>query len=226
MADSDHSMSLSAVTRRMAFGSGLVAAMGWVFRDAALAYGAVPQNTATDPAVLLWRDVKAVHLRAELLYRRMQELEVELAERVDFLGTVVSIPGGGDVFVCSKEGLDRLVGDRTDLADLRARAEAELDAGQAHFDAVASEIGYFAGLKDEQAAFARLDALLEALSTTEAASLAGVAGKLDAVMREGQARNEGLAFPWPQVRSARDDLLRIGREMPSGACFREFGPPC
>ncbi|PWK61248.1 hypothetical protein [Aminobacter sp. AP02] len=226
MADSDHNMTLPCVTRRVAFVSTILALAGWPFQARALAYGAVPKDTATDPAVLLWQNFKAVQLKGELLYRRMQELEIELAERVDFLGTVVSIPGGGDVLVCSKEGLDRIVGDRADMADLRAKAESELNAGQAQFDAAASEIGYFTALKAEQEAFAQVSFLLDALSTTPAVSVAGVAGKLDAVMCEGEARDDCLAFPWPQIRAARDDLLRIGPKMPNGESFREFGRHC
>jgi hypothetical protein len=58
---------------------------------------------------------------------------------------------------------------------------------QASFEAAATEIGYFAGLQAERAAFARVEALLSALATTPAVSLAGVAGKLDAVLREDEA---------------------------------------
>ncbi|MER9134645.1 hypothetical protein NKI08_34255, partial [Mesorhizobium sp. M0768] len=55
--------------------------------------------------------------------------------------------------------------------------------------------------------------LLEAFSTTPATTLAGVAGKLDAVLREGEAWKECSEFSWPQVRSALSDLVRIAQQM-------------
>jgi len=218
MADSDHSTSLSCVTRRMALGGVVVAAGGWAFGGAAPARGA---NTSapSDPALALWRAFSPAHGRAQLLCRRQQELETELAERVDFVGTLVKLPGAEETFVCSLEALDHLIGTRTDMAAIRARAAAELAARQASFDAAAAEIGYFAGLRAERAAFARVEALLVALATTPAVSLAGVAGKLDAVLREGSTWDDGAIFPWPQIRAARADLVRIVRRMAPAAAF-------
>jgi len=64
--------------------------------------------------------------------------------------------------------------------------------------------------------------LLEALATTPATSLAGVAGKLDAV-REGETCEECGEFPWPQIRSAFGDLMRIGRQMTPERFFPASG---
>lgn len=47
-------------------------------------------------------------------------------------------------------------------------------------------------------------------------SSAGVAAKLDAVLREGNIWEDGSEFPWPQIRSALDDLARIGRHGGNG----------
>lgn len=47
-------------------------------------------------------------------------------------------------------------------------------------------------------------------------TLAGVAGKLDAVLREGEAWEECSEFPWPQIRSALNDLVRIAQQMSAG----------
>lgn len=101
------------------------------------------------------------------------------------------------------------------MAHIRKKAEAELASKQAQFEAVGEEIGYFSGLRAEQEGFRRTQALLEALSKTPAITLAGVVAKLDAVMREGEAWEEEdpSAFPWPQIRSVLDDVVRIGRRM-------------
>ncbi|MDH6234988.1 hypothetical protein M2281_005610 [Mesorhizobium soli] len=219
MADSDHSMSLACVTRRMAIAGWIAAAAGWQLGGVASARDGIAPGTLPDPALELWRNWAAAHQRAQRLCRRQQELETELAERIDFVGTVVRPPGGEETVICSLEALDRLVGARTDMATTRARAAAELAARQAYFDAAAAEIGYFTGLRAERAAFARVEALLSALATTSAVSLAGVAGKLDAILHEGEVWEDCSAFPWPQIRAARDDLVRIGRQTAPGAFF-------
>ncbi|SFU15538.1 hypothetical protein [Mesorhizobium sp. YR577] len=217
MADSDHSMSFACVTRRMALGGGVVAATGWALggnaRARSLAITEGSPISAPDPALALWREWQAAHELAERLHLRQQELEVELAERVDCLCTVINVPDGGDMIICSKAALDRTIGDRTDMAAIRARAEADLAERQARWDAADREIGYSVGLKAEREAEQREESLLKALSVMPATSLAGVAGKLDAVMRRDEAWEDYSKHPWPQILSAREDLVRIGREM-------------
>ncbi|ODT05651.1 MAG: hypothetical protein ABS58_14950 [Mesorhizobium sp. SCN 65-20] len=219
MADSDHSMSLACVTRRVALVGWVVGASGWAFGRVASACGASSMGATSDPALSLWRDWAVAHRRAHRLCRRQQELEKSLAERVEVLWTVVKVPGGADVIVCSKEALDRLVGERTDMTAIRARAEAELAERQACFEAAANEIGYFEGAKAEREAFALVEALLDGLAKTPAVTLAGVVGKLDAVMRNGEDWEDHSTFPWPQIRSARQDLMRLSVQEPPGQSF-------
>lgn len=217
MTDSDHSMSFRRVTRRLALGGLFVVSGGWTFGGNALARMTAATDVvpppAPDPAVAVWRDWHAAYEQAMWRCDRLQELEAALAERVDALWTVVSIPGGEETIVCSKMALDRIIGERTDMAAIRARAEAELDARQAHFEVVATEIGYFEGLKAEQDGFATVEALMDALAQTPAVSLAGVAGKLDAVIRNGADWEDRSGFPWPQIRSAHADLTRMARQL-------------
>ena len=233
MADSDHSMRFVRVTRRKALGGAVVAATGWALGGDAKARSLAGLEAAarvacdsfeSDPAIALWRKWAVAHELAERLDRRQQELEAELAERVDGLGTTVCIPGREPVYVCSTHSLDRIIGSRTDMAHIRKKAEAELASKQAQFDAVGEEIGYFSGLKAGQEGFQRTQALLEALSKTPAITLTGVVAKLDAVMREGEAWEEEdpSAFPWPQIRSVHDDVVRIGRRMNPGLLSREL----
>lgn len=213
MADSDHSMSFGCVTRRMALGGWAVGVTGWTFGLEASARSVENTGATSDPAVAVWRDWNAAYAQAMWRCDRLQELEAAVAERVDGLWTVVSSPDGEETIVCSMAAVDRIIGERTDMAEIRARAEAELDARQAHFEVVATEIGYFEGLRAEQAGFARVAALLEALSGTPANSLAGVVGKLDAVLRNGADWEDRSAFPWPQIRSAHADLTRMARQL-------------
>ncbi len=70
---------------------------------------------------------------------------------------------------------------------------------------------YAAALIAEKTAGEQATELLKRLSQTPAASLAGVAAKLDAVLGEGQPSEDDEEFPWPQIRSALADIIRIGR---------------
>ncbi|WP_292133395.1 hypothetical protein [Mesorhizobium sp.] len=94
----------------------------------------------------------------------------------------------------------------------RAKAESDFAAHQARWDAADRELGYSVTLRAEREAGDRAEDLLELLSETPAASLAGVAAKLDAVLREGEVSEDSDEFPWPQIRSAFEDMSRIGQQ--------------
>lgn len=220
MADSDHSMNCACVTRRVALLGGVViagGALGSVPQAIALSLADGPSasigpDASPDPVILLWREWAAAHARVQQLSQRLQDLEVELEERFDSFGTIVPVPGGKSAQVYSVTDLHHSFGDRTDMVDIRANAERELVAKQADFDGISEEIGYFPTMKAEQAAFSEAKAVLNRMAATEATSLAGVAGKLDAVSRWGEAWEEHpKEFPWPQIRSAHADLVRFGR---------------
>jgi len=54
---------------------------------------------------------------------------------------------------------------------------------------------------------------VEALMVTPATTLAGIAGKLDAVLCEGESSEECTEFPWPELRAMLTDLVRIGQAL-------------
>ena len=66
-------------------------------------------------------------------------------------------------------------------------------------------------MQAERVAAACEQELVDALTATPATTLGGVAGKLDVVMREGEYFGDCTDFPWPLVRSALDDIVRIAR---------------
>ncbi|GHD21346.1 hypothetical protein ACFOEZ_19935 [Tianweitania populi] len=211
MAGITNTTRFACVTRRVAlWGIAAAAAAPQSASANALNHISLYAAAPTDPVASLWREWEAVHERVQHLSRRMQELEIELAERTDCLGMRVTLPGEGPVLLYSHEALDRLVGDRTDVDEIRRQAAAELDERQARFEAVADDVEYFSTMKAEQGAFKQAEALLDAMAITQAASLAGVANKLEAVSRWGAAWDEHpKEFPWPQIRSAHQDLVRL-----------------
>jgi hypothetical protein len=229
MADSDHSMNYACVTRRVALVGGAAiagGALGTAVQVTAhasplgMTSPADPSSNRLDPVIALWWEWAAAHARVQQLSQRLQDLEVELAERFDSFGTIVPVPDGKPAYVYSLPDLYRLVGDRTDMADIQTQAERELAAKQADFDGISEEIGYFPTMKAEQEAFTEAKSVLDQLAVIEATSLSGVAGKLDAVRRWGEAWDEHpAAFPWPQIRSAHADLVRLGRQMTPRAIY-------
>jgi hypothetical protein len=182
---------------------------------------ALPGNVAgtsmpADPALALWREWEVARRLIQRLCRRQQRMETRLVESIGFPCVSVRLPEGEDVTVHSIETLNEMLGKGPDMAALREKAEADFAAHQARWDAAAEECGYTAALRAEREAGDRAQDLLKALSITPATTLAGVAGKLDAVLRGGEAWEECSEFPWPQIRSALSDLARVGHGLRPG----------
>jgi hypothetical protein len=212
MADSDNSMTLPFVTRRRVIAGGMITSIALVLEESALAGNAAATSALPDPALMLWREWETAHKLTERLCRRQQRMEMRLVESVGFPCVTVRLPERGDVTIHSIEALNEVLGKGPDMAALRRKAEADFASHQARWNAAAEEAGYTAALRAEREAGDRAEDLLEAFSTTSATTLAGVAGKLDAVLREGEAWEECSEFPWPQIRSALSDLERIGKQ--------------
>lgn len=81
---------------------------------------------------------------------------------------------------------------------------------RARWEAADARLGYSAAKREEERAAAQEQARAEALWAAPATSLAGVAAKLDALLRQGEWCEDCPEFPWPQLRSAFEDLLRLG----------------
>lgn len=223
MADSDNSMTLPFVTRRRVLVGGMITSTTLVLEKSAVAGNPVATSTP-DPALVLWREWQNAHM-TERLCRRQQRLETRLVESVGFPCVTIRLPAGEDVMLHSIEALNEVFGKGPDMAALRETAEADFAAHLARWDAAAEETGYSAILRAERKAGDRAEDLLEAFSTTPATTLAGVAGKLDAVLREGEAWEECSEFPWPQIRSALSDLIRIAQQMMPEQFFHDEKRP-
>ncbi|MES0068020.1 hypothetical protein NKJ73_19630 [Mesorhizobium sp. M0074] len=209
MADSDNTTTLPYVTRRRVLAGTVVATTAWTLEGNASASGAGSTNVRSDPALVLWREWETVHKQTERLCRRQQRLETMLVESIGFPCVTVRLAEGEQVTVHSIEMLDEVLGKAPDKATLRNKAEADFAAHQARWDAAAEKTGYTAAFRAEREAGEKMQDLLQAFSATPATTVAGVAGKLDAVVREGEAWEECSEFPWPQIRSALSDLVRI-----------------
>jgi hypothetical protein len=213
MADSDNTRVFPSVTRRMLLSGTAMATVVLPLADAAaLAGGGLADNPASDPALALWREWQAAYLDTAALCRKQQRLETRLVEAIGFPCAEVYLPDEDATVAVSWHGdIEDLFGDDPAVAVLRTQAELDLAAHQARWDAEDKRIGYSAAKRAELAAADHEQALVEILMATPATTLAGVAGKLDAVLREGESAEACEEFPWPQIRSALGDLMGIAQ---------------
>ena len=210
MADSDNTTTLPLVTGRTVAARTTNAMVG--SRPTEFARKTLEKDQSDDPAVTVWREWQDAFKLTERLCREQQRLERKLAETVGFPCATILQSNGESVTLHSlKEVRDLLGVDPIDAA-VRAEVEADFAAHQARWDAADRAIGYSAAMLAEHEAANQAEALLEELSGTPAATLAGVAAKLDAVLKEGQPSEDEAEFPWPQIRSAFEDIAGIRRQ--------------
>ncbi|WP_189343911.1 MULTISPECIES: hypothetical protein [unclassified Mesorhizobium] len=212
MADSDNTTPLRLVTRRMILRSATaIPIAGW--QPKAVAHNDLEKDQSIDPAVVVWRKWQAAQEQTERLCRQQQYLERKLAETVGFPCATIRLRGGEGVRMHSLRAIREVLDLGPEDLTVHAKAEADFAAHQARWDAVDREIGYSAALHAEGEAADRSEDLLEMLSETPALSLGGVVAKLDAVLREGEVSEDSNEFPWPQIRSTLDDVIRIGQQL-------------
>ncbi|TGQ71006.1 hypothetical protein EN829_001055 [Mesorhizobium sp. M00.F.Ca.ET.186.01.1.1] len=210
MADSDTSTTLPLVTRRSVLARTAIAMAG--SQSKALADNVFARPQSDDPALAAWRKWQAAYKETERLNREQQRLERKLAVAVGFPNVMIELSDGKAVTLHSLDALrDMLRVGSIDLA-VGAKAEADLLAHQARWDASDRAIGYSATIRAESEAADRAGTLLHALSETPAISLAGIAAKLDAILKEGQSSKDDAELPWPQIRSALKDIGRISEQ--------------
>lgn len=214
MADSDDTTTLSLVTRRKMLASTAVALGAW--GSNAFAGNKIAGETSSDPVLTLWHQWQDAHRLTESLCRQQQGLERQLAETVGFPFAIIQLSDGERVAAYSLEAIHDVLHLAPEETEACAKAEAEFAAHKLQWDRADQEIGYSATVQAEREAGDRAEDLLDAMAATSATCLVGVAAKLDAVLREGNIWEDGSEFPWPQIRSALDDLARIGRHGANG----------
>lgn len=196
--------------------TGTVAATAaWPFRSNAAAAetaGSDIEISSIDPALALWLEWKAACLETEKLARKEQTLEYRLARDIGYPCASIEIPNDMErLTVFSLEQIDDLLGSDPATANIRVEAEAELAAHQTLWDTADAEAGWSAVKRQKANAVESEETLIDALIGTPAMTMAGIAAKLDAVLNEGESWEDSSDFPWPQIRSALDDMIRIER---------------
>lgn len=217
MADSENSTSLSGVTRRKLLTGATMATLSLPFHDNSPAAAETVNARSSDEVLLLWHGWKAAYLNTAALCRTQQRLASRLINRVGFPCAEVHLPDEDvTITVHDLEQIEELFGDDPSWAGARAKAEADLAAYRARWNDADKDLGYSAAKQAEEDAANHEQDLFDTLTHTPATSLAGIAGKLDAVLREGESWEDCSDFPWPQIRSALVDLVRISQTTQPG----------
>ncbi|WP_306030185.1 hypothetical protein [Stappia sp. MMSF_3263] len=212
MDDSDNTTTLPSVTRRRLLTGTIATTAAWPLQDGAAIACVLASNPSFDPTLSLWREWNAAYLHTAALCRKQQRLETKLVGRVGFPQAQVHLPDE-DVTVSWLGDIEELLGDDPALADIRSQAEADLAAHQARWAAADAQIGYSSAKREEQEASDHEQDVFDSLTHTPATSLSGVAGKLDAILHEGESEEDCSEFPWPQVCSVLVDVVRIGQTL-------------
>lgn len=212
MADSDNTRTLPSVTRERLLA--IAARSRLAAETDPTAAHASDASLSVDPALSLWSAWDATYQRACRLGRRQQRLERDVIAIAGGFPNVTFRVSGQDepVTVESEEAIDRWLGDGPETVMMRAEAKATLAARQRAWDEADERIGYSGACEAEQDAQDEYEQLAETLWESSASSAAGVAAKLHAMMVVGEYREGCEEFPWPQIRVALADLLRIEGE--------------
>jgi hypothetical protein len=214
MDDSNDTTTPPSVTRRKLLAGTVMATAALPLRAGALPVGELARNFAVDPALSLWHAWKAAYRKTVAACRKQQRLECRLVNSIGFPCAKVYLPDEDvTVTVYGPEQIEELLSNDPTRAAMRTKAEADLAAHQARWDAADREVGFSAARQAEQEAAEHAQELFDTLTRTPAVSLASIAGKLDAILREGENAEDGSDFPWLHLRAVLADLARIGQEM-------------
>ncbi|RMC30122.1 hypothetical protein C9E81_22050 [Paracoccus alkanivorans] len=176
--------------------------------------GAEADQSDSDPALALWREWQAAHHQTDALCRQQQRLEAMLMRMIDFPSVEIDLDDDGTTVSLSREeDIEDLLGNDPILGDLCAKAKSELMARQTRWAEADALIGFSAARQEELAAADHAQQLVDALTTTPATTLAGVAAKFDMILREGQSSEDCDEFPWRELRLTLSDLVQIGQSL-------------
>lgn len=214
MADSDHTRIHTAVTRRKALKTTAAGVMSVPFQATGAIASTGTDKASADPALTLWREWQAAHAHTTALCRKQQRLEALLMRTAGLPCVEVELDDDGTIVTLSREeDIEELFGDDPVLAGECAKARAEFMACQARWAEADAVIGYSAAREEELEAADRAQDLADRLTIAPATTLAGVVGKLDMILREGQSSEDCDEFPWREIRMALLDLRQIEREI-------------
>ncbi|MBZ9992794.1 hypothetical protein [Mesorhizobium sp. BH1-1-4] len=121
-------------------------------------------------------------------------------------------PSADPALVLSVAWIDAHVGMQASCIRQQQAEERFLERGVRCGEGAETYRDYLDARTVEQDDAKRADALLAELAATPAQSLAGVVAKLAVILREASDNTDLFEFPVPHIRSALEDLRRLGHE--------------
>jgi hypothetical protein len=209
MADSDHTTTFPALSRRDLLGGATVLPIG--------AADARCRGVSSDPVLDLFQEWRVLDAELDAWQGDWQKKEGVLLRTVGMPRVLVPVPGEAEpVSACEPAEIDELLEDVPGTEELRERLHRDFAAHRRRWEIAAAAIGLGPVEERVNLAWDRWDALTETVWQVPASSLAGVAAKLAMVLSVGQSRCDDVEFPWPPLRSVLADLQRLGR-LPNSA---------
>jgi hypothetical protein len=206
MVDSDHSMSLSVVTRRQLLSGATSLALPAAMRPASVTSEG-NDHAGQGDVVEAWRAWRRAHARTLRLCQRQQHLEARLLATIGYPRVTLPERGGqGPHAAFSIADIESFFDD--DSVACR-QARAEFLSHQARWDRGVAESCYLNVLQQEAASEQLEKEIAERLFATPASTLSGLLAKLDVMLREAPQGREDDEFPWPQLRAVAKDVIRL-----------------
>jgi len=202
MADTDHTTTLPALSRRALLGGATVLPIGTA--------DARPRGASSDPVLGLFQEWRTLDAELDAWQDDWQKKEGVLLRTVGIPRVLVPVPGKAEpVSACEPAEIDELLEDVPGTEELRQRLHREFEAHRRRWEIAAAAIGLGPVEERVNLAWDRWDSLTETIWQTPAGSLAGIAAKLAMVLSAGQSRSDDDEFPWPPLRSVLADLQRL-----------------
>jgi len=203
MVDAENNTSLAAVTRRTVLTGTITTA---VFP----ARIPTPDTPVTrDPILSLWQDWVGAHAEAIAWSKKAGSLEHAMVREVGFPRVLIPSRCPSPVWATSHGDIDAQQEGIAVTEDQRRRLHADLAAQQDRWDAASESTGFNAADQNEMRAWRISEELADALFALRAQDILGVIIKLTLILRTGEAEATSDEHPWPQIRSAYDDLRSL-----------------
>lgn len=214
MADSDKSTTLPSVTRRRLMAGAVAAHTARPF-EVSSRQSQSSKASHEDSTLRLCEKWQQAHDHTLALCRKHGVLEAQLVKAVGFPSARPSLTNGNDGKIRSIDDLPGVGSHEGET--IRNQAIVEPDEHQARWDALDDQLGYsrMDSLIRQSEAVER--ALLDEILLSSASTIDGMLAKLSVILCEAENRDDPKDFPWPHIRSLRNDLTRLHGAEPATA---------
>jgi hypothetical protein len=204
MADSDHTTSLSSVSRRTLLTG---AATTSLFPTATS-----PAPAQSDPMVPRWQEWQRLHARATELCHRWQDIEGHLMRKIGVPQVRVKSPDNPDgIRALSHAEIDRALAALPRSTEFSVALHADFANQQARWNAEAEKLGFDKIKQQEDAAWDQEAEASNAILEARVTNLMGIEIKIALIVELGSTGPDDSEFPWPQLRSILADAKRLRR---------------